>query len=45
MWLGAARARARDEATYEGDLQREAKIKAELKEISELINDLRASLE
>jgi uncharacterized protein YdbL (DUF1318 family) len=42
--LEEARARARDEATDEGDL-REAEIRAELKEISEQINDLRASLE
>ena len=45
LWLEEARARARDEAADEGDLQREAEIKAELKEISEQINDLRASLE
>ena len=45
LWLEEARARAWDEAADEGDLQREAEIKAELKEISEQINDLRASLE
>jgi hypothetical protein len=42
--LEEERVRARDEATEEGE-RLEAELRAELQQISEQINDLRASLE
>jgi hypothetical protein len=42
--LEEARTRAQAEGTDEGD-RREAALRTELKEVSEQINDLRASLE